>query len=147
MNKLYGDFIGGRGAMGLLLLRVIFGCGIMQHGWSKIQNPFGWRGPDSGTPALLQALAALSEFGGGIALIFGLLTPVAMLGLVCTMLTAIFTVHLKAGDPFVVRGGGRSWELAGLYLGTALLMILIGPGKFSLDFLLFGNRRREWFKR
>ena len=69
MNKLFGDFIGGRGALGLLILRVIFGVGIMQHGWSKIQNPFGWMSADSGVPGILQALAALSEFGGGLAMI------------------------------------------------------------------------------
>jgi putative oxidoreductase len=98
-------------------------------------------GPDAPVPGILQALAALSEFGGGIALILGLLTPIAMIGLICTMLTAIFTVHLKAGDPFVARGGGRSWELAGLYLGAALMVLLAGPGRFSLDALLFGKRR------
>ena len=118
MNKLFGDFVGGRGALGLLIVRLIFGVGIAQHGWGKIQTPMSWMGPDAGIPGIFQALAAISEFGGGIALILGLLTPVAMFGLACTMLVAIFTVHLKAGDPFVARGGGRSWELAGLYLGA-----------------------------
>lgn len=141
MNKLFGDFIGGRAAVGLLIVRLIFGVGIAQHGWGKIQTPMSWMGPDAPVPGILQALAAISEFGGGIALILGLLTPVAMFGLICTMLVAIFTVHLKAGDPFVARGGGRSWELAGLYLGVALLVLFAGPGKFSIDAALFGKRR------
>jgi putative oxidoreductase len=141
MNKLWGDFIGGRGAVGLLIVRLFFGVGIMQHGWGKIQNPFGWMGPDAGIPGIFQALAAVSEFGGGLALIFGLLTPLAMFGLACTMLVAITTVHIKAGDPFVARGGGRSWELAGLYLAVALLVLFTGPGKYSLDAVLFGKRR------
>lgn len=141
MNTLFGDFVAGRGALGLLIVRLIFGVGIMQHGWSKIQNPFGWMGTDAGIPGVFQALAALSEFGGGLALVLGLLTPVAMFGLACTMLYAVLMVHIKAGDPFVARGGGRSWELAGLYLGVALLVLFAGPGKFSLDAALFGKRR------
>lgn len=141
MNKLFGDFIGGRAAWGLLALRIIFGVGIMNHGWGKIQHPLNWMGPDAPVPGIFQALAAISEFGGGSALILGLLTPVAMLGLACTMLVAIFTVHLKAGDPFVSQTGGRSWELAGLYLGAALMVLLAGPGRFSLDAMLFGKRR------
>lgn len=141
MNKLWGDFIGGRGALGLLIVRLFFGVGIAQHGWSKIQNPFGWMGPDAGIPGIFQALAAVSEFGGGLALVLGLLTPIAMFGLACTMLYAVVMVHLKAGDPFVARGGGRSWELAGLYLAVALLMLFTGPGKYSLDAVLFGKRR------
>ncbi|MCI0524569.1 MAG: DoxX family protein [Acidobacteria bacterium] len=146
MNRFFGEFVGGRGALGLLIVRVIFGLGIMQHGWSKIQKPFTWMGPDSPVPGFLQALAALSEFGGGIALILGLLTPIAMFGLACTMLTAILMVHVKAGDPFVARGGGRSYELAALYLGFAVMMILTGPGKLSIDARLFG-RRYDWIDR
>ncbi len=146
MKMFFGEFVGGRGALGLLIVRVIFGLGIMLHGWGKIQRPFSWMGPDSPVPGILQALAALSEFGGGIALILGLLTPVAMFGLACTMLTAIFMVHVRAGDPFVARGGGRSYELAALYLGVAVMMILTGPGRFSLDARLF-SRRYEWIDR
>ena len=140
MRKFFGDFIGGRAALGLLIVRVIFGLGIMLHGWPKIQNPMGWMGPTAPVPGFLQALAALAEFGCGIALILGLLTPLAMLGIISTMLVAIFTVHLPAGDPFVARGSGRSWELAAAYLGVALLVLLAGPGRLSLDAQLFGRR-------
>src|SRR5262249_39385928 len=140
MNKFFGDFIGRHGALGLLIVRIVFGLGIAQHGWGKIQRPFNWMGPDSPVPGILQFLAALSEFGGGIAMILGLLTPIAMFGLVCTMLTAIFMVHVSAGDPFVSRTGGRSWELAGLYLATALMLLVAGPGKYSVDAKIFGRR-------
>src|SRR5262245_3700726 len=78
VDKIFGSFVGGRAAWGLLVVRVVFGLGIAQHGWSKIQHPFNWMGPDAPVPAFLQFLAALSEFGGGIALIFGLLTPLAL---------------------------------------------------------------------
>lgn len=140
MKKIYDDFVGGRAAAGLLIVRLVFGLGILQHGWPKIQHAFNWMGPDAPVPGLMQALAALSEFGGGLALMLGLLTPLAMFGLTCTMLVAIVVVHLSAGDPFVSLTGSPSYELAALYLAVALTMIIIGPGKFSLDALLFGKR-------
>lgn len=141
MRRFFGDFIGGRAAVGLLIVRVIFGLGIMLHGWGKIQNPLHWMGPEAPVPGLFQALAALAEFGGGIALILGLLTPLAMLGLTINMLVAILMVHVRAGDPFVSQTGGRSWELAAAYLGVALLILLAGPGRWSLDAQLFDRRR------
>lgn len=141
IHRLYGDFLGGRAALALLIARLVFGAGIAVHGWSKIQNPFGWMGPDAPVPSIFQALAALSEFGGGIALIIGLLTPLAMLGLSVTMAVAITTVHLAQGHPFVARGG-PSYELATLYLGFALLILLAGPGRYSLDARLFGRPGR-----
>ncbi len=141
MKLYFGDYVFGRGALGLLLVRLIFGAGIMLHGWGKIQHPFSWMGPDSHVPGILQFLAALSEFGGGLALILGLLTPLAMFGLACTMLYAIFMVHLPRGDSFIARGpGSGSYELAAAYLGITLLMLLTGPGAYSLDAKLFGRK-------
>lgn len=124
-------------SLALLIFRVAMGLGMMFHGVSKIQNPFGWMGPD--TPAILQALAALSEFGGGIAVALGLLTPLAALGILCTMGVAMGMVHIPAGHPFV-SNGGPSNEPAAWYFVSALLMIAIGPGKFSLDYLLLNRK-------
>jgi hypothetical protein len=69
----------------LLLTRVVAGVAFMMHGWPKIQNPLGWMGPEGFAPGSLQALAAISEFGGGLAWVLGLLTPLASLGIACTM--------------------------------------------------------------
>lgn len=140
MQKLFGGFVGGRGAIGLLLVRLIAGLGLMMHGWGKIQNPFGWMGAEAPVPGFLQALAAVSEFGGGLALILGLLTPLAGLGIAFTMAFAIFGYHMREGHPFFSSTGGPAYELAALYLGVALLMIFTGPGRFSVDAMLFGRR-------
>lgn len=51
----------------LLLLRLVAGTAFVIHGSQKIQNPFGWMGPQSSIPGFFQLLAAISEFGGGIA--------------------------------------------------------------------------------
>lgn len=124
----------------LLLLRVVAGLAFMQHGWSKIQNPFGWMGEDAWAPSVFQGLAALSEFGGGLAWILGLVTPLASLGLACTMIVAASMHAFWRGDPFVASGGGASYELAVVYLCVAIVLMAAGPGRFSLDERLFGKR-------
>lgn len=125
----------------LLLLRLVAGLAFMLHGWRKIQNPFGWMGPDPFAPGALQALAAVAEFGGGLAWILGLLTPLASLGIACTMAVA-FVVHaFVRGDPFVSMTGGPAYELAAVFFCIALLLLAMGPGRFSLDRKLFGSRK------
>lgn len=123
---------GARASLGLLLLRVYAGAALMEHGWGKIQNPMHWMGDGPGAaPGVFQALAAVAEFFGGLGLIVGLLTPVAAFGVACTMVVAV-SKHVAHGDPFVAHGG-RSFEPALGYLVTAVLLMLAGPGAFSLD--------------
>lgn len=126
--------------LALLLLRVVVGLAFMLHGWGKILNPFGWMGPDGFAPGFLQALAALSEFGGGLALILGLLTPLACLGIGATMAVAFSTHAFLRGDPFVSMTGGPASELAAVYFCIAMLVLAMGPGRFSLDRIFFGRR-------
>ena len=87
-------------------------------------------GPDAFAPGLLQALAALSEFGGGIAWIIGLLVPLASLGIACTMAVAVCMHAFMRGDPFV-SVGGSSYELAAVYFCVSILLLAAGPGRFS----------------
>ncbi len=125
-------------SFGLFIIRLVIGIAFMHHGWSKIQHPFDWMGPDSGTPGILLALAALAEFGGGIAWTLGLAVPVASTGILCTMLEALrYHIFIK-GDPFV--GQGSSYELALVYCSFAILLLTVGPGKFSLDHKIFGEK-------
>src|SRR5690606_29699615 len=100
--------------------------------------PFEWMGPDAFAPGIFQALAAVSEFGGGIAWILGLFTPLASLGIAATMAVAV-TVHVSRGDPFVGHGG--SYELALLYFSIALAFFVVGPGRFSADAKLFSSKK------
>ncbi|MBI2213771.1 MAG: DoxX family protein [Acidobacteria bacterium] len=127
--------------LALLLLRFVGGAAFMMHGWSKIQHPFSWMGPDSFVSPFFQALAALSEFGGGLAWILGLLTPLASLGVLSTMSVATWFHAIKRGDPFVSTGGEASFELAAIYFCVAFLLIALGPGTLSLDRIVFGTKR------
>lgn len=88
-------------------------------------------------PGIFQALSAIAEFGGGLALILGLLTPLACLGILANMATAIVLVHLPKSDPFVGQPGRPSYELALIYFAVACQLLFTGPGTFSLDFKLF----------
>jgi putative oxidoreductase len=144
MHGLFPNFVGGRAAIGLLFLRVVTGAAFMFHGWYKIQSPggaFAWMPADAPVPGFLQGLAVLAEFGGGLALILGLLTPLAAFGIACTMIVALTLVHIPKGDPFVSPGGTASFELAAGYLVNVILLLLMGPGILSLDRLLFGGAK------
>ena len=101
----YCDTVGRIGSVGLLLLRLVMGAAFVFHGWPKIQNPMGWMGPEASVPAIFQALAALAEFGGGMALVVGLLTRLASLGIATNMIVALGMVHLPHGDPFREQAG------------------------------------------
>jgi putative oxidoreductase len=137
VNRFFPPFISGRAALGLLILRVVAGAALMLHGWSKIQQPFSWMGPN-GQPAWVQAFAAGGEVLGGLALLLGLLSPLAALWVMATMSGAYFIAH--RGDPWI-NPGGKSFELASVYFLIALTILFTGPGRFSLDHLFFGASR------
>ncbi len=124
----------------ILIVRLVMGIAFLYHGWGKIQNPFGWM-PEQAPmhiPPFFQFLSALAEFGGGVALILGVLTALTALGFVVNMSVATYTHMIVMKDPFVNLKGGGSYELALVYLVIAILFFTLGPGKFSLDKYIFG---------
>ena len=144
LTKIFGTFIAGRAAVGLLVIRLILGSGLAMHGWGKIQNPMHWMDKmPAPAPGVLQLLAAVSEFGGGLALVFGLLTPLACLGIICTMLTAAAKVP-PPDNAYLNLIAAPGYELLGHYFAAALGLLLTGPGVLSLDALLFGKSPRRY---
>ena len=137
-KHLFHRVSGTRASVGLLLFRVLMGSAFVLHGWGKVQTPFSWM-PGDTIPGFLQAAAAFSEFGGGIALILGVLTPVASALLAVTMFEAV-RFHFGLGHPFV-SAGGASFELPAAYFVGAVMLLLTGPGRFSLDAVLFGEAK------
>ncbi|XGV94759.1 MAG: DoxX family membrane protein [Leptolyngbya sp. BL-A-14] len=135
-------FLDGLAGWGLLLLRVIWGTIIVLYGVPMVKNPLHWLdlgGKPSGVPGFLQAIGAFTIFMGGIAIIAGLLTPLAALGLAGAMAFALW-LHLKNGNPLIKQppdAAGDSYEASLVYLAIALLFLFVGPGNFSIDSILF----------
>ena len=141
MRFLFPHFIGGFGALGLLVVRLVVGVAFVFHGLGKFggeAGPAAWMG--DAMPGYLQFAAALIEVVGGIMLGLGLLTPLAALSLGGVMVGAVL-YHLSNNDPFV--GHGNSYELAAVYLAISLMYLIAGPGKLSVDYALFGRKRVE----
>ena len=135
---LYGEHFGVPASVGLLAVRIAVGAALMLHGRPKIENPLAWMGAE-GLPGVLQGAAAVAEFGGGAALVVGLLTRPFALLIAITMATAACMVHISAGHAFVAKAPAPSWELAGVYFAVAVQFLLTGPGRISLDALLFAG--------
>ncbi|HWB22842.1 MAG TPA: DoxX family protein [Gaiellaceae bacterium] len=126
-------------ASGLLLLRIVLGLTLAGHGAQKLFGVWGGGGP-KGTaagfesmgfraPGAMALLAGLGEFGGGLGVAAGLLTPFAGLALATVMGVAIFSVHWKNG--FWAGNGGYEYNL--LIAASAVALAAVGPGRFSLD--------------
>ncbi len=126
-------------AFGLLILRLVIGLTLAAHGAQKLFGWFGGPGMSKWTESVKRLrirparpwawVAALSEFGGGLLLALGLLSPLGSLAIVGAMLVAIATVHLSKG--FWVSKGGYEFNLA--IIGSAVALALTGPGSYSLD--------------
>lgn len=129
-------------SLALLFLRLVVGVAFILHGWGKIQTPFSWMpsGAPVSIPGFFQFLAALSEFGGGIAFILGIIMPLASLGMAFTMLVAFYFHAFIFKDPFVNMTGGSSYEPALGYLAISLLFLAVGPGRYALDKMIFGEK-------
>lgn len=140
VGRYFGNTPGGAPGFGLLLVRLVFGFAMMVRGYPKIQDPFHWA-DKYGIPGPLQALGALAEAGGGLAIALGLLTPLGAVGWIATMGMAMYQLS-KQDAVFVNSPGakGPSYEAAAGYFAVAVLLLLTGPGKFSFDALLFGGK-------
>lgn len=126
-------FATGGSGIALLLLRLAAGGMMLTHGWAKLSNytelsetfmdPVGW-GPG---PSLM--LIIFAEFFCSIAIILGLLTRLAAIPLVIGMFVAAFVAH----QPFSISGS----ELPLLYLVVFMALLIAGPGRYSVDAIIY----------
>lgn len=113
----------------MLLMRVVFGGMMIHYGYQKLTHfnemvkmstpMFGM------SPTTVMALLVFAEFFCAMFIILGLFTRLAAIPLVISFSVALFKAH--HADVF---GDG---EKAALYLGAFLIILLLGPGKASVD--------------
>lgn len=130
-----------RVGIALLVLRVVAGIALHLHGTPKMHDPLHWldhspglHAAIPGAPQFLEPVVAVAEFAGGLLLVLGLVTRVVAIFIVCDLATAVVGTGMLRGHPFV--GGRDSYEIPALLLTMAIVLLISGPGPYSLDALL-----------
>ncbi len=132
MKLLHLNFIPRSADLGLLALRLWYGLPMLVvHGWAKVtgfQSMAGQFGDPihiGQTPSLV--LSAFAEVVASSLIVLGLFTRAAAIVSAINMGVAFWIVH---GHRF---SGAPSGEPAYLYLGAAVVLIIAGAGRFSVD--------------
>ncbi len=116
-----------------LILRLAVGTLFTIHGYPKLKA--GKKGGEwiknYGMPVAIVPFAGIVEFFGGLALIFGILTPlIALLSALWMLGTTWFAISkLK-------KKYQSGWELDITLFLTALAIAFLGSGIYSIDHLL-----------
>jgi len=128
-------------SLSLLLARFAVAYGFydpaMQK-WSDIGAIATWFGSMGiPFPTLNAYMAASTELLGVILLTLGLFTRIISLPLMVVMVVAITTVHLTHD----FSAGDNGFEIPLYYMLFLAIFSSHGAGKFSLDYLLFGDEQ------
>ena len=148
------DFPGEIKSLILLIFRVGTGIIFMLHGYPKLTHLKQWSKSLNNMPIPFCFIGAAAMFFGGFCLIAGFLTPLASLGILGSMVFAL-VLHIMGNKPFVARdpylnppddykgpkgkAEAPSMEKAFVYILIMLVIIVFGPGAYSLDAVLFPN--------
>lgn len=90
----------------------------------------------SGVPGALLPLVILAELGGGLALLSGTLTRLAVIGLAVFSLAAGALFHADFADQNQMIHFMKNLTIA----GGMLVLAAAGPGRFSVDALIARRR-------
>jgi uncharacterized membrane protein YphA (DoxX/SURF4 family) len=135
-----------------IIIRVFVGALMIIHGYPKLFGPSRKMMRDNmkqlGIPGFLFDIAGLLEFIGGIALIFGFLTRIAallfaieMIGTTIINITKLYNAPIPRGyiEPMfkATKGYIGGWELDTVILAASIAILIIGPGIFSIDYMIF----------
>lgn len=135
-----------------LITRIALGVVLFPHGAQKLLGWFGGYGFEgtmgfltgpAGLPWIVGLLVILIEFFGSIFLIFGFATRIAALGVIGNFIGVVITSHLGSGffmNWYGQANQGEGLEYFILLFGLALVSLIAGGGKASLDGLIL---RRE----
>jgi putative oxidoreductase len=136
----------------LLLLRIYFGYQIVESGWAHLHNVAKTASyfTELGIPlpVLNVYLSAVTEVVGGSLVLIGLFSRLISIPLIVNFIVAIATanweypkyremlLHPFRDDNFT---NAVLHDTAFPFLAIAVLVLIFGPGKLSLDALLFGK--------
>lgn len=117
----------------ILIIRLFVGFSMLTHGFPKLQKLIAndqiefmnFLGLGS---ALTLVIVVFAEFFCSVLIILGLLSRFAVVPLMVTMLIAFFVVH--SADAYADK------ELSLVYFFLYVSLLILGSGKFSLDYLL-----------
>lgn len=122
-----------------LFLRLLFGGLFIWHGWMKIDMYDTYQPMMKdiiGIGAKLSYnLVIFAEFFCGILVTLGFLTRLTVIPILFTMCVAYFIAHRD--DAFLMK------ELPFVFLGLSVIIFILGSGKYSIDNLLFKNKRNH----
>lgn len=130
----FPTFPRGRAGIAPLLLRLFVGTAFLFHGSGKTGELEAFS-QEFGVPIAFAAVAAYGQLIAAILLITGFLTPLGS-GLIAGTMVVATAKLIERGEPFV-NPAGHSWEASSFYLIATIVILLIGPGRYSVDALLF----------
>lgn len=130
-----------------LILRLTLGLVMFPHGAQKLLGLFGGLGFDGtmgfltltlGVPWLIAFLVVIGEFFGSLGLLVGFLTRFSAASIGVIMLGAITLVHWPNGFfmNWFGRQPGEGYEYHLLVLGIAIVLTIVGAGRWSVDQLV-----------
>ena len=140
----------------LVPLRLLIGFGFAVHGYAKLaRGPQNFAGALHAlhvpAPLIMAWITTLLELFGGIAVMAGAFVALVSIPLIVTLLTAVFTVHLRYGFSSIkllgvtdagAKFGPPGYELDLLYIVGLLTLALAGATPLSLDAYRIRRRRR-----
>jgi len=133
----------------LLAIRLYWGWQLATNGWGKLHNLSHvtefFQSLGLPAPAFTATFVASFEFVGGILLALGLLSRIAALGIVIDMTTAYITADRDAVAAFFSSPDKFYGADPFIFWFVALIVLIFGPGRFSLDTLLNRIRRKKEF--
>lgn len=138
-NFLFPHHFRGKGvSFFILLIRLFFGVMFFIHGLDKMMNfselsdiypnvlGFG--------SYMTLMITIFCEFCCSLFLMAGLLIRIMVLPMIAAMAVAFFDVH----DAMLPEG-----ELSLIYMVVFIMLYLVGPGKYSIDYLIDSRFRKE----
>ena len=120
--------------LGKLVLRLTLGILMLLHGVAKLKGGVGFLMPmvqGIGLPPWVAYGAYIGEVVGPVMVILGLFTRTGAFFILVNMVFAILLVH-QAELWTLGKEGGWALELQGMYLFTALALMLMNPGRFAV---------------